>query len=123
MHHDIESVMFVHPYAITIFLFYIFMSYRYSSACGPRILTALLYLSDVEEGGETVFPKLGIDISPKRGRLVIWPGVENTNNNRIDFRTMHGANSVVKGIKYVANFWVHLYDYRTSFKWECTGPY
>jgi len=28
-------------------------------ACGPRILTFFLYLSDVEEGGETSFPTLG----------------------------------------------------------------
>ena len=28
-------------------------------ACGPRILTFFLYLSDVEEGGETKFPFLG----------------------------------------------------------------
>jgi hypothetical protein len=29
-------------------------------ASGPRILTFFLYLSDVEEGGETSFPQLGI---------------------------------------------------------------
>ena len=29
-------------------------------SCGPRILTFFLYMSDVEEGGETNFPILGI---------------------------------------------------------------
>lgn len=35
--------------------------------CGPRILTFFLYLSDVEEGGETAFPLLNIagTISPQ----------------------------------------------------------
>jgi hypothetical protein len=32
-------------------------------ACGPRILTFFLYLSDVEEGGETSFPQLNIGLS------------------------------------------------------------
>jgi len=42
-------------------------------ACGPRILTFFLYLSDVEEGGETNFPALGISVKPKRGRALLWP--------------------------------------------------
>ena len=40
-------------------------------SCGPRILTFFLYLSDVEEGGETVFTNLGIKVKPKRGRALI----------------------------------------------------
>lgn len=40
---------------------------------GPRILTFFLYLSDVEEGGETSFPSLGIDVKPKKGKAVLWP--------------------------------------------------
>ena len=32
-------------------------------SCGPRILTFFLYLSDVEEGGETAFPSLGIKVT------------------------------------------------------------
>lgn len=38
-----------------------------------RIFSALLYLNDVDEGGETYFNKFEISISPKRGRLVIFP--------------------------------------------------
>jgi len=40
--------------------------------CGPRILTFFLYLSDVEEGGETTFPILDIQVKPKKGRALLW---------------------------------------------------
>lgn len=39
---------------------------------GVRILTVFLYLNDVEEGGGTDFPKLGITVEPKKGKAVIW---------------------------------------------------
>ena len=39
-------------------------------ACGPRILTFFLYLSDVEEGGETAFPSMGISVKPKKGKVI-----------------------------------------------------
>ena len=54
--------------------------------CGPRILTFFLYLSDVEEGGETAFPKLDIAVKPKKGQAVLWPGVKNENPGLIDYR-------------------------------------
>jgi hypothetical protein len=38
---------------------------------GHRILTFFLYLTDVEEGGETKFNKLDIQVKPKRGRALV----------------------------------------------------
>ncbi|MFP3359550.1 2OG-Fe(II) oxygenase, partial [Planococcus sp. SIMBA_143] len=32
----------------------------------PRISTLVMYLNDVEEGGETYFPKLGLSVSPQK---------------------------------------------------------
>ena len=46
-----------------------------SLACGPRVLTFFLYLSDVEEGGETDFPRLDIRVPPKKGKALLWPSV------------------------------------------------
>jgi prolyl 4-hydroxylase len=92
-------------------------------ACGPRILTFYLYLSDVEEGGETAFPSLGIKVKPKKGKAVLWPSTLNDNLEEMDRRTMHEAMPVIKGVKYGANAWIHLYNYRVPNLWGCTGTF
>lgn len=38
-----------------------------------RYLVFLWYLNDVSEGGETDFPDIGVKVTPKEGRLVIFP--------------------------------------------------
>lgn len=90
---------------------------------GPRILTFFLYLSDVEEGGETNFPILNISVRPKRGRAVLWPSVLDENPHATDRRTFHEAKPVIKGIKYAANAWIHLYNFKVPNLWGCTGSF
>lgn len=87
--------------------------------CGPRILTFFLYLSDVEEGGGTDFPDLGITVMPKRGRALLWPSVLNDKPLKKDFRTKHQALPVDKGVKFAANSWIHMYDYVTPQRDGC----
>jgi hypothetical protein len=38
-----------------------------------RYLVYLWYLNDVEDGGETRFPRLDYDVRPKAGRLLMFP--------------------------------------------------
>jgi len=90
---------------------------------GPRILTFFLYFSDVEEGGETNFPRLGINVKPKRGRAIVWPSVKDSNNLKQDSRTYHQAMPVIKGTKFAANSWIHLYNYAKPNLWGCTGSF
>jgi prolyl 4-hydroxylase len=92
-------------------------------SCGPRILTFFLYLSDVEEGGETVFPTLNIKVKPKKGRALLWPSVLDEDPENQDPRTTHAAATVIKGKKYAANAWIHLYDFEKSNLWGCTGAF
>ena len=82
-----------------------------ASAWGPRVYTIFLYLSDVV-GGETKFPKLNITITPKKGTALLWPSVLSEDPNIRDDRTDHEALPVVDGIKYSANFWIHLYPFK-----------
>ena len=92
-------------------------------ACGPRILTFFLYLSDVEEGGETGFPQFGIKIKPKKGSALLWPSTLNDNPEHIDGRTLHQAHPVVRGTKFAANTWIHLYNFETPNLYGCTGTF
>lgn len=91
--------------------------------CGPRILTFYMYLSDVEEGGETAFPMMNKSVKPKKGSAVLWPSTYNNNPEQQDPRTHHEAKPVKKGVKFGANSWIHLYDFAKSNLWGCTGTF
>jgi len=45
---------------------------------GQRTATALIYLNSMPEGcgGETVFPHLGVSVTPRAGTAVLWPNVD-----------------------------------------------
>ena len=85
---------------------------------GPRIMTSFVYLSDVEEGGETTFPLLKdsegrmLTVTPRKGQAVLWPNTLDDKPNQIDERTRHEAMAVRKGVKYAANAWIHMHDFR-----------
>jgi len=90
---------------------------------GPRILTFFIYLSNVEEGGETFFDKLDIKVKPETGSAILWPSVLDEDPNKIDWRTTHAALPVMKGEKLAANVWIHMRDFETANLWGCTGAF
>jgi prolyl 4-hydroxylase len=79
--------------------------------CGPRILTFFIYMSDVDAGGGTDFPDLGITVMPKKGRALLWPSVYDSDPMASDNRMRHQALPVEAGTKFAANGWIHMYDY------------
>lgn len=87
---------------------------------GVRAITVYLYLNDVEAGGGTNFPKLDITVMPKRGRVLIWPSVLNDDPNHADVRTDHQALPVEAGIKYGANAWLHMRDFKSAHERGCS---
>jgi prolyl 4-hydroxylase len=101
-----------------------FANYHLNFPSGPRILTVHLFLNDLNEGGgELYFPDADVTITPKKGRVVIWPNTLLYNQLRVDNRMKHGSKAVIKGTKYAINAWAHLYDYIKPNHWGCTGSF
>jgi prolyl 4-hydroxylase len=70
---------------------------------GQRVGTVLCYLNDVQEGGATAFPSLGIEVRPKRGKcLLFFPGHM---DGRLDTRVLHAARPALD-TKWVCQVWV-----------------
>lgn len=82
---------------------------------GFRLLTALCYLNDVEEGGGTDFPRLNLTVEAKKGRIVVF---ENTlkNTNKKHPLSEHAGMPVLKGEKYAINLWFREHPVNMLYK-------
>ncbi|XP_016951383.1 prolyl 4-hydroxylase subunit alpha-2 [Drosophila biarmipes] len=72
---------------------------------GNRIATVLFYMSDVEQGGATVFTSLHTALFPKKGTAAFWMNLHRDGEG--DVRTRHAACPVLTGTKWVSNKWIH----------------
>jgi len=64
-----------------------------------RVLVYMVYLNDVDEGGETEFLYQGKRIKPKQGRLVLWPA---------GFTHLHRGNPPISNTKYIITGWLEV---------------
>ena len=71
---------------------------------GQRVGTFVLYLSEVESGGGTAFPVLGLEVMPKKGGAVFFQNTDAQHSP--DRRTLHAGSPVVSGVKVIANKWL-----------------
>ena len=76
---------------------------EYGGARGQRTYTFMIYLNDVEEGGETEFLHLNHTFKPKKGTAIAWNNL--TENGSVNPNTMHQAHPVLKGNKAVITKW------------------
>lgn len=70
---------------------------------GQRVWTAMIYLSDVEQGGETEFIQMGFMVPPRKGTILMWSNVRTDGSPNPD--SQHAARPVVAGTKYVVTKW------------------
>ncbi|XP_010530716.1 PREDICTED: probable prolyl 4-hydroxylase 9 isoform X2 [Tarenaya hassleriana] len=97
----------------------VFNPAEYGPQSSQRIASFLLYLSDVEEGGETMFPFengsnmhsgydykkcIGLKVKPRKGDGLLFYSV--FTNGTIDQTSLHGSCPVIRGEKWVATKWI-----------------
>ena len=83
-----------------------------------RMVTVFWYMSDVAEGGHTVFPRSGglppptdlkdcsngLRVAPKKRKVIVFYNM--LPNGQSDPMSLHGGCPVIKGLKYSGNKWV-----------------
>ena len=74
-----------------------------------RVLAWMIYLNDVEEGGETEWLYQQLKIKPKANTAVIWPG---------SFTHLHRGNPPISGTKYILTGWYASMNKMSTFKIE-----
>lgn len=76
---------------------------KVSASGGQRTWTAMAYLNVPEAGGGTRFSKLGIEVQPRAGMVVIWNNLAADGSPNAD--TLHEGRPVEAGTKYVVTKW------------------
>ena len=83
------------------------------SSHNNRISTLIIYLNDVEEGGETTLPRLGITVKPVKGSAIYFEYFYN--NQELNELTLHSGKPVIRGEKWVATQWMRKQRIREGF--------
>jgi prolyl 4-hydroxylase len=80
---------------------------------GQRLVTCLIYLNAVKEGGGTYFPKLDIEVLPKPGRMLLFHNCYEGKKERHP-GSLHGGMPPSSGTKWACNLWFRAENFRTA---------
>jgi prolyl 4-hydroxylase len=69
---------------------------------GQRVGTLIIYLNTPEQGGATVFPDIGLEIAPQRGKAVFF----SYDQPHPSSLSLHGGEPVLAGEKWIATKWL-----------------
>jgi hypothetical protein len=71
---------------------------------GNRLWTCMVYLNDDLEGGQTRFPNIDLEFTPKKGMAVLWQNINKKGEMETD--SLHEGCDVISGTKYIITAWV-----------------
>lgn len=71
---------------------------------GQRIASLVIYLNDVEAGGETTFPRCALSVGPRKGSAVFFAYTDA--QSRTDPMSFHAGAPVTRGEKWIATRWM-----------------
>jgi prolyl 4-hydroxylase len=71
---------------------------------GQRRITVLMYLSEPESGGETMFPNIGLKVKPTKGNALFFYNLRSDGSLEAD--SIHCSIPVEAGEKWVATKWM-----------------
>lgn len=79
-------------------------------AGGQRTWTAMIFLDEPEEGGNTEFPELGVGVRPQAGKMLIWNNA--TPDGTLNHKTLHTGTPVTAGVKHIITKWYRQDNWR-----------
>jgi len=71
---------------------------------GQRISTLVIYLNDVEAGGETVFPEVGLALTPRKGHALYFEYCNS--RDQVDPLSLHAGAPITAGEKWAVTKWM-----------------
>ena len=71
---------------------------------GQRVSTLIMYLDDVEDGGETIFPRIDFSYIPRKGQALYFE--YGAPDGSLDPLSLHGGAPVKRGEKWILTKWM-----------------
>lgn len=71
---------------------------------GQRVSTLIMYLADVEAGGETIFPRIDFSYVPRKGQALYFEYTDAEGS--LDLLSLHGGAPVIRGEKWIVTKWM-----------------